>query len=235
MTNTTSTTNHQAEQAHDAKLLDLLHAAGAARSAVAAAEQRLLSSASVGHAHWRTPTIDVADPDKPYACSKTVGLDTLPVGTIFWQSKTFNRGEGDKYYVITEQPEEGGAFALWKHALPAQALDAIAAGASNVALHEAEVAYHNAVAAISAHEENYTGWSRYFLVTSSAGHVHSSMHCTTCHLTTTFAPVISLSGTSDAEAIEALGETLCSVCFPEAPIEGKAKKVTKAAAAKLLA
>jgi hypothetical protein len=88
---------------------------------------------------------------------------------------------------------------------------------------------------VQVHDLGYTGWSRYFLVTSSAGHVHSSMHCSSCNWRTTYAPVVQLSATSDAEAVELLGETLCSVCFPDAPVDGRPSKLTKAAARKLLA
>lgn len=98
--------------------------------------------------------------------------------------------------------------------------------------HEACREASDSVDRILAHEEDYTGWSRYFLVVSSAGHVHSSTHCSTCKVTTAYAPVPSLSGSTEAEAVETLGETLCTVCFPSAPV--KPSKITAAAATKLL-
>lgn len=78
-------------------------------------------------------------------------------------------------------------------------------------------------------------WSRFFLVTSSAGHVHSSMHCHTCKQTTTYGWLPQLSGKSEAEAVEQLGTVLCSVCFPTAPVAHTDGKITKAKAAKLAA
>ena len=82
-------------------------------------------------------------------------------------------------------------------------------------------------------EATYTGWSRFFLVTSSAGHVHSSMSCSTCRPTTTYGWLPELSDTSEADAVGELGPTLCSVCFPSAPTEWTAgKKLTAAQAAK---
>lgn len=66
----------------------------------------------------------------------------------------------------------------------------------------------------------YTGWSRFFVVTSSNGHIHSSMACSTCRPTTTFGWLPELSGKDQAEAIAFFGpaaEALCSVCFPDAP------------------
>jgi len=71
---------------------------------------------------------------------------------------------------------------------------------------------------------NANPWSRYWLVTSSDGHVHRSRHCHTCNKgrqATGFALTPSLSGQSDSEAVAALGPALCSACFPEAPVESR--------------
>lgn len=76
--------------------------------------------------------------------------------------------------------------------------------------------------AVVIHEKAYAGWSRFYLVTSSSGHVHRSTGCCTCHKgrqRTRFALVPYLSGKSEAEAVEDLGPALCSVCFPTAPVE----------------
>lgn len=73
-----------------------------------------------------------------------------------------------------------------------------------------------------AHESNYTGWTRYFLVTSSNGLVHKTMSCSTCNKgrsATTFALLPKLSDTPIDTAVASLGAALCSVCFPEAPTE----------------
>lgn len=81
----------------------------------------------------------------------------------------------------------------------------------------------------------YTGWSRFFLVTSSTGHVHSSTECHTCRDTTTYGWLPELSGESEADAVTKLGAVLCSVCFASAPVEHQGGKITKAKAAKLAA
>jgi hypothetical protein len=81
----------------------------------------------------------------------------------------------------------------------------------------------------------YTGWSRFFVVTSSAGHVHATRACHTCRPTTTYGWRPDLSGNTEAEAVAKLGPALCSVCFPTAPVEHQANKITKARAAKLAA
>ncbi len=77
------------------------------------------------------------------------------------------------------------------------------------------------------------GWSRFFHVTNTNGHIHSSTTCTTCYDTTQYAWVTSLSGQTEAEAVAELGEILCSVCFPSAPAEwttGESKATKEARA-----
>jgi hypothetical protein len=71
-------------------------------------------------------------------------------------------------------------------------------------------------------------WARFFLVTSSDGHIHSSMSCSTCRSTTEFGWLPELSGQTEADAVVAHGPLLCSVCFPSAPVEwtvGKPKAI----------
>jgi hypothetical protein len=81
----------------------------------------------------------------------------------------------------------------------------------------------------------YTGWSRFFLVVSSAGHVHSSMSCSTCRPTTRYGWLPELSGASEQQAVSKLGPALCTVCFASAPVDSTNAKITKAQAAKLAA
>lgn len=61
-------------------------------------------------------------------------------------------------------------------------------------------------------------WSRFYLVTNSNGHIHSSVNCSTCYDTTQYAWLTSLSGLTEEDAVKAEGEVLCSVCFPSAPV-----------------
>jgi hypothetical protein len=80
-------------------------------------------------------------------------------------------------------------------------------------------------------------WSRYFLVVSSPGHIHSSTHCGSCRRTTAYGWMPEMSGQTEAESLAKLGpyaEAMCSVCFPNAPVAGKTK-VTKAKALKMSA
>jgi hypothetical protein len=60
-----------------------------------------------------------------------------------------------------------------------------------------------------------SGWSRYYRVTSSTGgHVHRSMHCSTCYPTTVYGWLPNLSGKGQDEAVDSYGSEMCSHCFP---------------------
>lgn len=64
------------------------------------------------------------------------------------------------------------------------------------------------------------GWTRaYLVVTKGQGHVHSSMHCSTCYPTTQFAWLPELSGSDETAIVEAAGERACTICYPTAPAE----------------
>lgn len=76
-------------------------------------------------------------------------------------------------------------------------------------------------------------WSRFYLVTNTNGHIHSSMNCSTCFNSTQFAFLPNLSGLDEAAAVTDQGEILCSICFPSAPVawttgESKATKEARA-------
>lgn len=88
-------------------------------------------------------------------------------------------------------------------------------------LSEFAEACHDLTIAIDS-EYQVRRWSRFYLVTSSSGHIHSSMCCSTCNKgqrRTTFALLPELSGKDEKAAVEKLGPALCSVCFPSAPVE----------------
>lgn len=65
----------------------------------------------------------------------------------------------------------------------------------------------------------YTGWSRFFLVNNNNGHIHSSMSCSTCQISTSFSWLPSVSGLTEADAVAEFGYILCSVCYPSAPVD----------------
>lgn len=83
-----------------------------------------------------------------------------------------------------------------------------------------------AVARVAEVEAEYRSrpWSRYWLVTSSDGHIHRDVGCSTCNKgrePTGFALVPYLSGRPVEDAVADLGPALCSICFPGAPVEAR--------------
>jgi hypothetical protein len=70
-------------------------------------------------------------------------------------------------------------------------------------------------------DKNYTGWARYFIV--PGGHIHTSTQCRTCNHSwehpTQFEWLTTFSGTALEDVVEQHGAVLCTVCFPEAPLD----------------
>jgi hypothetical protein len=82
-------------------------------------------------------------------------------------------------------------------------------------------------------DKQYDGWSRFFLVNNTNGHIHRSLNCSTCTFRTEFSWLPSLSGLTESDAVEAHGSILCTICYPSAPIEhtagvNKAQEASKA-------
>jgi hypothetical protein len=67
------------------------------------------------------------------------------------------------------------------------------------------------------------GWSRFYLVDNSGGHVHSSMHCQSCYPTTQFIWLPEHSGDTNERIIEKANEQACTHCFPGAPVDPSRK------------
>lgn len=64
-------------------------------------------------------------------------------------------------------------------------------------------------------------WPRYMSTTGSDAHIHSDMYCSTCNrgrYRTAFVFLTELSGTPIEQAIGRFQTTLCTVCFPDAPV-----------------
>lgn len=67
-------------------------------------------------------------------------------------------------------------------------------------------------------------WNRFYPCLNRDGHIHSTYHgCPTVRLTTLMAWYPALSGKTTEDAVAELGEALCSVCFPDAPVSWKSK------------
>lgn len=61
------------------------------------------------------------------------------------------------------------------------------------------------------------GWPRGWYV--PGGHIHRGDHCPSLRPTTQIGLVVELSGQSEDEIVEAAGETACTVCYPDAPVD----------------
>lgn len=86
--------------------------------------------------------------------------------------------------------------------------------------------YAPQIGAINQHIKPYNdeydrrgGWTRAFLVQNSGGHVHSSMHCSTCYPRTRYAWLTEYSGMDEAQIVYAAGELACTACYPSAPTD----------------
>lgn len=62
------------------------------------------------------------------------------------------------------------------------------------------------------------GWNRWFWVQNTGGHLHTSMHCSTCFPSTRFAWVTDRSGVSVEAIVVEYGTDVCTVCVPTAPV-----------------
>lgn len=82
--------------------------------------------------------------------------------------------------------------------------------------------------ALATEEAKYTGWTRYYLVNNSNGHLHRDINtnsCSSCFPTTQYKWIVEASGMDEAALVEWAGERCCTVCFPTAPVDKKADKV----------
>lgn len=63
------------------------------------------------------------------------------------------------------------------------------------------------------------GWNRYWMVCNANGHIHRTRRCSTCRPTTEFTLVYQVSGMTDTEVIDLAGVRVCTVCYPDAPVD----------------
>lgn len=96
----------------------------------------------------------------------------------------------------------------------------IAKGEEIIAEHTPKLAEANATQKeCNAEYARRNGWSRFWIVINSNGHIHTSMNCTTCFPTTQYGWLPNLSGSTDAEVVELAGMSACTICFPDAPVD----------------
>lgn len=67
-------------------------------------------------------------------------------------------------------------------------------------------------------------WSRFILCLSHGGHIHNEIGCQTLRFDTPVEWHPELSGLTVVQAVAKLGPTLCSVCFPDAPVKWRRKR-----------
>jgi hypothetical protein len=86
-------------------------------------------------------------------------------------------------------------------------------------LNAAKAARVKAREAIEPYNEEFRRrpWLRYYLVTSSIGHVHRERDCSTCYFSTTYAWLVELADCDEAAMVAEYGTKACTVCFPDAP------------------
>lgn len=81
-------------------------------------------------------------------------------------------------------------------------------------------------AEIDPYEAEYSrrgGWTRFFMVMNTGGHLHRSRYCSTCRPTTEFAWMPEYSGQDEAGVVDLAGEDACTVCFPTAPVNQQSR------------
>jgi hypothetical protein len=106
-------------------------------------------------------------------------------------------------------------------------LDSEFASAESIAKAEAEIKAFNVerdelITERETLDDEYRGrgtWTRYFLVTNTNGHVHTSTECDTCFDDTDFGWLTQFSGTEQDEMGKLSGEAACARCFPNLPAE----------------
>lgn len=195
------------EAAHDTRLLELHGELARAEDALDRATERALNKLA-----WR-PMVGGARADK-WVRTNEYGMEDMRlrgdigVGELV-KVTMFARGKR-RTEIRTVTDTEGNTRPVKVTDLPDDVYGEMSG------LRDAFAAAHEAVVG---HERAYTGWDRYWLVTTSNGHVHADRACRTLRPTTGLALVPMLSGTTAAAAIDLLGNTMCTVCFPDAPVD----------------
>lgn len=189
------------EAIHDTRLLELYGELAKAEGAYAAKVERAFRAAA-----WKPlGTTKVEFIDEHGAMTSKLRTELVPGELV--RKVMFARGKRrEEIRTVTEEGTRPAELADLPERYRAE-IDPF---------HQAMMAAHGAV---REHEADYTGWDRYWLVTTSNGHVHADRACHTLRPTTGLALVPVLSAKTAAEAIDLLGNTMCTVCFPDAPVD----------------
>jgi hypothetical protein len=88
---------------------------------------------------------------------------------------------------------------------------------------EREIALYAEIGPLEA-EYRSRPWVRYYHVNNVNGHIHNSLHCSSCFPDTQYAWRTDLSGLSEEEVVKREAYNACSVCMPIAPAEQRAAR-----------
>lgn len=140
--------------------------------------------------------------------------------------ETIHRKIGDPktrrgYSLSHQQARADAAQALEDGTVGRFHRDVLTNALAALAEHEAQVDALNAEIAPLDAEYDRRRWTRYVVVIANGGHIHSGTRCQggTIRPTTKVTWQPALSGKSVANAVDQLGPTLCTLCFPSAPVK----------------
>lgn len=222
---TTYTNPHEAEVAHDTRLLELLREEYAAMVTADGMADRMLTMVT----EYRRDVVLIG------RHTHTIRATGEWVGFEKAAELLAELADPDKAAAVAAYYAENEPTRRWWWSEPPKVAKQAAERVANY--NEAVEALTAASDAAAEHEAGYTGWARYWLVVSSAGHVHTTRQCSTCNngkRATRFALLPSLSGGTVDEVVALVGPNLCSTCYPLAPVADTGGKLTEAVAKVLI-
>lgn len=228
---TTYTNPHTAEVEFDTRLLELLRDEHAAIVKAAGMADRVLSMAK----DYRKDVVAVTRGNHYRNESHTLKTTGEWVGYEKASELLGELADPAKAAEVAAYYDEHEPSYRWWWSPPEPVVERAARLVADY--NEAVEAMGGASEAVEEHEEGYGGWARYWLVVSSAGHVHTTRECSTCNKgksATRFALLPSLSGGTVDEVVALVGPNLCSTCYPLAPVADTGGKLTEAIAKVLI-
>lgn len=143
--------------------------------------------------------------------------------------KRFEQARQRRYMADTERRMDPGYW-LYKEYEQADLQRQVAKYEAKIAAIDVEIREISKEAVPFNAEYQRRPWTRAWIVTSSEGHVHNTMDCSTCNKVyrkqdgtysdpTEFGWLPQVSGLDEAEIVSLAGEAACTVCYPSAPVE----------------
>lgn len=136
----------------------------------------------------------------------------------------------ERRYIADEERRQNTSYWMYREADQPSIAKSIARHEAKIAELQAEIAVISWEAVPFNQEYDRRPWTRAWIVTSSEGHVHNTMDCSTCNKVyrkqdgsysdpTEFGWLPQVSGLDEAEIVDLAGEAACTVCYPSAPVE----------------